>query len=147
MPGAARPRPPFNPAPSSQSPEARTPRAPTAGNEVGSREGSEPGALRTRLSSREAAAAAPGIKLVPARPSRRCLGDRYREGGAAGPGWHAGQPAGAAAGDEREVLPSSRHARPRPAGRWDRRAGGGAAIPRRRGWGAGGGESEARPAS
>lgn len=86
--------PPLNPARLSQPPDASTPRAPIARNEVGDPEGSEAGTCRTRLGgagSREAAAAAPGIKLAPARPSPPLLGDRCRRRWGRRPGAGAGK--------------------------------------------------------
>lgn len=94
LPGTACRRPPLKPARLPQPPDASTPRAPIAQNEVGAPEGSEAGTGRTRLGgagSGEAAAAAPGIKLAPARPSRRLLGHRCPRRWGRRPGAGAGK--------------------------------------------------------
>lgn len=143
MPGTACRYPPLNPARLSQPPDASTPRAPIARDEVG-----DPGEARPGSAALGWAARAPGKPRQQHResnsrrrgPPRRSSAIGAREGGAAGPGpgpgRRAGQPTRAAVGGERregaEILPSSRHTRPRPAGRWGRRAGGGEAVPRRR---------------
>lgn len=134
LPGAARRSPPPNPARRSLPPDARTPREPPAREEVGVGRKARPdlphAAGRRGLPGSRGGSTGNQTRAGPALPaaSRRSVPGKV--------GLRGRGPEGARGGRRRtaggRVLPSSRHARPRPAGRWGRRTGGGAAIPRRR---------------
>lgn len=172
--GSGRPRFPSPPRPPATTPLSRarlpTPRCPHAPHACGLGSGGGSGRKRgpgrcTRLgwrglpgslggSTGNQTRAGPALPAAPQRSVPEKVGPPGRAGAGVARGAAGGVRAGAG-GSAGRVLPSSRHALPLPVGRWGRRAGGRGRDPaaaaagpaRRRDWGAGGGECEARAAS